>query len=517
VPTGKISVSPTVRHTALRHDFPVKIAREALARCVLGDRDSMRFSYAIGGALAGVTLALSTVVHAQPSPPPASTPTPAATADAELSGARRMSLDEARSFARTHQLRLIAARQRLIAAQRDADVPGAQWLPRLGAMAQIVGSTANNSTTTLLGTSAVDLPRIGATRVESDPSLQPYPSTAAALGIRQELLDFGRIAAERNSLLLAGEVERLRVASTALDVDFGVEQSYFAVLASVSIAEASRGAFTRASQHRDLARANVASGLRPPIELTRADADVARYEAALMRAQASVHVARSVLAVAVGVDDVELDVTQGASEPAELPPLARMLGMAAASPGVLEGRARLEAQRAATKAIDAQTRPNVMATASVSGRAGGATPSAGPVPYGEGWLPTVPNYDVGVVLTWPIVEPIWDRRAEASRAREQALAFEAEAMLKSQRGAIAAAYTEAVVSQQTLAALQRGADAGRANYEQAENRFRVGLGTSTELADAQALRTEADIQLAIGRFQVARTRAALERAVAEAR
>jgi outer membrane protein TolC len=444
----------------------------------------------------------------------ASAETPAAPAPAPV---RRMSLDAARSFARSNHLRLVAARQRLLAAQRDADVPGAQWLPRLGGMAQIVGGTANNSTTTLLGTSAVDLPRIGGTKVEENPSARPYPSTAVALGVRQELYDFGRIAAERNAAVLAGEVERFRVASTALDVDFAVEQSFFAVLASVSIADASRGAYDRAAQHRDLARANVLSGLRPPIELTRAEADVARYEAGMMRAQASVRVARSVLAVAVGVDDVELDVEGSPAEPAPLPPLATVLGLAAASPTVLESRARIEAQRGATKALEAQTRPNLLATASVSGRAGGASPSSGPVPYGDGWVPGVPNYDVGVVITWPIVEPIWDRRAEASRAREQAYAYEADALLKSQRGLISGAYTEAAVSQQTLGALQRGADAARANYEQAENRFRVGLGTSTELADAQALRTEADIQLAIGRFQMARTRAALERAIAEAR
>jgi outer membrane protein TolC len=437
--------------------------------------------------------------------------------EAPAASPRRMSLDEARAFARSHHLRVIAARQRLVAAQRDADVPGAQWLPRLGAMAQVVGSTANNSTTTILGTSTVDLPRIGGTRVEDNPHLQPYPSTAAALGVRQELYDFGRIAAEKNAAVLAGEVEKFRVASTALDIDFGVEQSFFAVLAAASIEVASRGAYDRAAQHRDFARANVQSGMRPPIELTRAEADVARYEAGMMRARASVHVARSIFAVAVGVDDIELDVSGPSGEVSALPPLATVLGMASGSPTVLEGRARVEAQRASTKALDAQTRPNVMGTASVSGRAGGASPSAGPVPYGDGWLPAVPNYDVGVVFTWPIVEPIWDRRVEASRAREQALSFEAEATLKNQRGAISAAYQDAAVAQQTLGALQRGADAARANYDQADNRFRVGLGTSTELADAQALRTEADIQLAIGRFQMARTRAALERAIAEGR
>lgn len=428
-----------------------------------------------------------------------------------------MSLDEARVFARTHHLRVIAARQRLLAARRDADVPGAQWLPRVGAMAQVVGSTTNNSSSTVLGTSAVDLPRIGATTVDATADMQPYPTTAAALGARQQLLDFGRIAAERNAAVLAGEVERFRAGSAALDVELGVDQSFFAVLASVAIEEASRAAFERAAQHRDLARANVTSGMRPPIELTRAEADVARYEAGMMRARASVHVARSVFAIAVGVDEVELDAAGVAGEAKALPSLVSALGLAAGSPTVLEGRARLEAQRAETTRLDAQTRPNVFATASFSGRAGGAPPSSGRVPDGEGWLPIVPNYSVGVVFTWALIEPGWDRRADASRAREQALVSEADFVLRNQRGLISAAYHEADASVQTLGALERGAAAARANYEQAENRFRVGLGTSTELADAQALRTDADIQLAIGKFQMARTRAALERAVAEAR
>ena len=438
-------------------------------------------------------------------------------APAEGAASRRMSLDEARAFARSHHLRLVAARQRLVAAERDADVPGAQWLPRLGAMAQVVGSTTNNSTSTILATSAVDLPRIGATKVDATADFQPYPSTGAALGVRQQLFDFGRIAAERNAAVLAGEVERFRVGGASLDVDFGVEQSFFAVLAAVAIESASRAAHDRAAQHRDLARANVASGMRPPIELTRAEADVARYEAGMMRAKASVHIARSVFAVAVGVDEMELDATGTAGELTPLPPLATALGMASLSPSVLEGRARVEAQRAETTRLEAQTRPNISATASISGRAGGAAPSSGPVPYGDGWLPTVPNYNAGVVFTWPILEPTWDRRADASRAREQALVSDADFGLRNQRGVIVVAYHDAEASSQTLGALQRGADAARANYEQAENRFRVGLGTSTELADAQELRTDAEIQLAMGRFQLARTRAALERVVAEAR
>jgi outer membrane protein TolC len=122
---------------------------------------------------------------------------------------------------------------------------------------------------------------------------------------------------------------------------------------------------------------------------------------------------------------------------------------------------------------------------------------------------------VGAVLSWPIWEPQFDRLADASRAREHAAASEAEATIRAQRATIQAAWHDADVATTTLAALRRGADAAAANYDQAEHRFQVGLGTSTELADAQALRTDADIQLAIGLFQAARARAVFERAIAE--
>jgi outer membrane protein len=447
----------------------------------------------------------------------AATYSPSAAAEGVVS-LRAMSLAEARAHAHSHHQRTLAARRRLAAAVADANVPGAGWLPRVGAMAQIVGSTANNSTATILGTSAVDIPRIGGTAISDEPSFRPYPTTMVALGVRQQLFDFGRIAAETNAMRMASEVDAERVRGTELDVDLGVDQGFYAVLAAVAIEEAARGAFDRASQHRDLARANVTTGLRPPIELTRAEADVGRYEAALLRARAGVHVARSVFAVAVGVDEIELDATplRRADEPL-LPPLDVLVARSSAAPLVREARARADAQRAESERLAAQTRPNLFATAEISGRAGGAEPNAGPTPYGDGWLPSVPNYSAGVVLTWPVVEPTWSRREDASRAREQALATEADAWLRAQRGVIVGAYHDALAARSALDALRRGADAARANYEQADNRFRVGIGTSTELADAQALRTEADIQLAIGLFQVAQTRAVLARAVAEGR
>jgi len=42
-----------------------------------------------------------------------------------------------------------------------------------------------------------------------------------------------------------------------------------------------------------------------------------------------------------------------------------------------------------------------------------------------------------------------------------------------------------------------------------------GIGNAVELADAEAVRTNAEIQLALGEFELARARAAFGRAIAE--
>jgi outer membrane protein TolC len=75
---------------------------------------------------------------------------------------------------------------------------------------------------------------------------------------------------------------------------------------------------------------------------------------------------------------------------------------------------------------------------------------------------------------------------------------------------------EAEVARAALPALERSTTAAQANLDQANARFKAGLGTSVELADAEALLTEAQIQLALGRFDEARARARLARALSEA-
>ena len=148
-------------------------------------------------------------------------------------------------------------------------------------------------------------------------------------------------------------------------------------------------------------------------------------------------------------------------------------------------------------------------------RAGGG-PATGPAePTYGGWLPEVPNYHLGLVLSVPLFDAGVRKRAAAASARARALEADAEAQRIRIQQAARQAVERVHQTEESLRALERAADAARANADQASARFTNGLGTSTERADAEALRAEAEVQLTIGRFQFRVARSALARRIAE--
>ncbi len=438
----------------------------------------------------------------------------AGSALAEGPAPRTMTLNEAVAFARAHQPTLRAAMARVAAQQEEARVPRAEWLPSVGATLQGFAATANNSTGTFVDAPYLDLPRIGGTKTSIPGSGLPYASTMVAAGINQEVFDFGRIAARAAAADALVDVSRQRAAVERLDIDFAVEEAYFAVFSAKSVLRASEEAEVRARVHRDLAKAGVAAGLRSPVVLTRAEADLARFAIGTVRARAGVAVAQSVLAATVGVPEPGLDVSGAPPATREMPSLSDAVRDAAArDPYILEAEARVRAEEKTTQAIGAELRPDVSLTSTLSLRGGGAPPTSGGN-VGVGY-PNVPNYDVGLVFRWPIFNGPTSARERASRAREQVRREELGAVQFARSTAIQQAYLSVSVAKAAIPALERAVEAGRANEAQAEARFNAGIADTVELADAEALRTQAEIDLIIGRFDLARARVAFARAIAE--
>ncbi len=127
----------------------------------------------------------------------------------------------------------------------------------------------------------------------------------------------------------------------------------------------------------------------------------------------------------------------------------------------------------------------------------------------------MPNYDVGLVLEWPIFDGVVLARRDAARSSEQVAREDLDVVRNHQSAAIERTYESFSVAKRALPGLEQAVTAARANYDQADARFRAGLGTAVELADAEDLRASAEINFALGQFDAAQARAAFGRAIAE--
>ncbi len=388
--------------------------------------------------------------------------------------------------------------------------------PSFGVTLQAIEGTTNNTTASYVGVPDVDIPRIGGTSDASADggSWSPSTSMLGAIGGTQEIFDFGRIAAQA-----AVADRRLRGRASApnaerLRIDLLVKDAYYGVLGAHAVLRAAEDAFQRAeapprhggrwSQER-AARAHRADARRGgPHALRR------RRKSA---PAGSIESAQAVFAASSA--STTLSSTPAARRRAQpRPSLGRGVrkrrgraircsegGRARAGPRT-RSRARCRRRRAPTSSL----------TATFSGRAG--TPSAVErlrcrIDYGP--LPTIPNWDVGLVLRWPIYDPVV--AAQARRRRQRAprsrapmsrslVAARERDRSASLRGAPGSHRPRSSASSAPSTPLTR-------TTRRPRRASRRASGTSLELADAEAVRTDVEIQLAVGRYEARRARAAL--------
>ena len=218
-----------------------------------------------------------------------------------------MSLAEAITYAHAHQPSIAAARARVEAARANAQIPRAAFSPRVAAAAELLAGTSNNTTASYATLGILDVARIGGTPANASVSWRPEPSTVVGVSVHKELFDFGRLEAQADALdELAHSAEEIAKVAQ-LDLDLLVEESFYAIQGAKAVLTASEAAVTRGRAHHDLAQARVTAQLWPPIELTRADADLARYELDRVRAAGALAIAQAVFAAAIGSSEPSLD------------------------------------------------------------------------------------------------------------------------------------------------------------------------------------------------------------------
>ena len=443
--------------------------------------------------VAVVVVSLARVIHAEPA---------------------ALTLHQAIVFAREHQPSIIAARARVDVARAQARIPEAARAIRVGAAAEILGGTNNNTTTSFGTLGFLDVARIGGTPANAPISWSPQASTLAGISVHKDVFDFGRLEELGEALDTQARAAGENARAAELDLELLVEESFYAVLGAKAVLAASEAAVTRGTTHRDFAKARVNAQLMPPIELTRSEADLAHYEVERVRANGALLTAQAVLAASIGSTTASVDAGTDDVVLADATPTA-LSDLDAKAPELRAARDQLDAQRLITKSIRDEMLPDLGFSAELTSRAGGADVAANAGPYGNGFIPSVPNWDALLVVTWPLYDRVVTTRADASQRVEAVRAAELAQVSEELRTIAERALVELDVQRLALPALQRAVDAAQANHAQAEARFNGGLGTAVELSDAEALLTQAQIQLAVGQFQLSRARAQLARILAE--
>ena len=136
-----------------------------------------------------------------------------------------------------------------------------------------------------------------------------------------------------------------------------------------------------------------------------------------------------------------------------LPQLGEAMEQALArDPALPAAMSKLLSQQALTRATTRQWAPSLALTATISGRAGGAPTSSGPTGL-SGWVPSVPNWDVGLVLSAPIFDGVLLARRAQSQATEEILRSEIDVVRRRLLADIQRAYTALRLAEATLPAL----------------------------------------------------------------
>lgn len=392
-----------------------------------------------------------------------------------------------------------AALEQAAAAAAEVNLAKTAWLPRADFVAQINRATRNNTFGLLLPQGL--LPSISGPVRGTNDSTNVWGSAAGVL-VSWEPFDFGL----RRSALEAAEsghgraeagadVTRLRIRTAAAD-------GFLTLLAAEQTILAAKAGVERARVLDQVTDSLSRSGLRPGADAARAHAEVALAESQLIEAGQAADVVRAALSQLLGIP-ASLVVLR--SDPLlAAPPEGELPGMPLDDhPLAREQAAVVREAQALERGLKRSYYPRVALQGSVYARGTGAELDGTTGGGFSGLGPSVQNWAVGVTATFAALDlPAIRAREQAQACRERAAEAEYQRILLDLRIQLDQARAKLKgarrIAQNTPIAL----GAARSAEQQASARYRTGLSNVTDVADAERLLTQAEIDDSLARLGV---------------
>ncbi|MBI1786512.1 MAG: TolC family protein [Acidobacteria bacterium] len=381
--------------------------------------------------------------------------------------------------------------EQVSAAAAGINLARASYLPRADFTAQLNRATHNNVFGMVLAPFAFS-PISGP--VLRTNSLGNVWGSLAGVLVSWEPFDFGF---RKASVDLAESGRRragAQVSVTRLQVSIAAADAYLTILAAQQAALAAQAGVERARVLDQVVSVLVKSELRPGAEAARAKAELALAETQLIRAQQAVEEGRAALGQLLGLPAASLAITPGPLLMAPAGADARESQSAAAHPLALAQSAAVDEVKAREKTLDRTYFPRFQLLGTAYGRGTGVQPDGATGNAVSGMGPNIQNWGLGMSVTFnPFERSSIRARKEAEQARERSETARYNQILQDVNGQVERARAALSGARRVAMNVPIQLEAARAAEQQATARYKAGLGAIVEVAEAQRLLTQAEI------------------------
>jgi len=373
------------------------------------------------------------------------------------------------------------------------------YLPKIDGLAQINRATRNNVFGMLLPQSVI--PSISGPVLGTNNLGSAWGSAIGGL-VSWEPFDFGLRQANVSAAESAKTQSEATLKRTEFEIATAAADSYLTLAAAQQTVRAAQAGVDRAETLLRTTNAVVNAQLRPGADSSRAEAELAAARTQLIQARQAVEVARATLAQFVSEDPTQIAVTSDGL--LRLPPDAPLpAANFNVNPIAAEQNATIEQAKAQLRALERSYFPKFSLQAAAYTRGTGDELEGARLGGLNGLAPNIQNYAIGFSVTFPVM----DLAAIHAREAAQSATIRAQAARSDQ------IVTELRARWNVALAQLRGArdvamntpvqiSAARAASQQAAARYESGLGAIDQVAEAQRLLTQAEIDDALAHLGV---------------
>jgi outer membrane protein len=420
---------------------------------------------------------------------------------------RQFTVPEAVDYALAHFPAVQAALEQYNGARAAVGLARTNYLPDLNGVWQV----DRGSRESVLGVLLPQYPNIltGTQGTVTPHSNRPFWSSGAGVLLSWEPFDFGYRRAEVRSAFATEQRTQQQVTLTRLGVASAVAEASLALLADQQRVAVSQADLDQRQVFARSVHALVDARLRPGADASRADAEVATARTRLIQAQRDQQVGSIALAQVLGLAGAGVSIQPGLflQTPPDTswaePPVSR-------NPAALVQLGRVDEEKARIRVLNRAWYPHFSTEALLSGRGSQEESSGANGPASSGLTFSADNWEAAVTAQMDLtaIFAIRERKKMevANRRRQEQLYTQTlQAITTQQQTALADLDGARRVARNTPVELE----ASRQGEIQAAARFRAGLATSVDVAAAQDLLAQAEMDDSLARLGIWRALAEL--------